>query len=280
MQDVEQLYLEEVSALKARIKFSKTGSMKFIGHLDVMRYFQKAIRRSGIDVAYSQGFNPHQLISFAAPLGVGLTSDGEYMDMQLVSTFSSKETVERLNAAMNDEIRVKSFVELEEGSKNAMSIVAAADYCISVKDGYEFPDNYQQLFETFLAQNEIIMKKKTKKSEKEMDIRPYIYEYAFSAQEFSEKIGGTADDSAAQKYENGKKIYFQITTGSVVNIKPELILEAFCLYADIPFEKFAYQIHRMEVYADLNADTKVSEEHYGKNRNLVTLESFGHEIEG
>ena len=69
--------------MKVRIEFSKTGSMKFIGHLDVMRYFQKAIRRSGIDVSYSQGFNPHQLISFAAPLGVGLTSDGEYMDMQV-----------------------------------------------------------------------------------------------------------------------------------------------------------------------------------------------------
>ena len=62
--------------------------MKFIGHLDVMRYFQKAIRSSGFDVSYSQGFNPHQLISFAAPLGVGLTSDGEYMDMQVESSFS------------------------------------------------------------------------------------------------------------------------------------------------------------------------------------------------
>ena len=77
--------------MKVRIKFSKTGCMKFIGHLDVMRYFQKAIRRCGLDVSYSQGYNPHQLISFAAPLGVGLTSDGEYMDMQLESSLSSAE---------------------------------------------------------------------------------------------------------------------------------------------------------------------------------------------
>ena len=63
--------------MKARIKFAKWGAMRFIGHLDVMRYFQKALRRADIDVAYSEGFSPHQIMSFAAPLGVGLTSNGE-----------------------------------------------------------------------------------------------------------------------------------------------------------------------------------------------------------
>ena len=81
--------------------------MKFIGHLDVMRYFQKAIRRSGIDVSYSQGFNPHQLISFAAPLGVGLTSAGEYMDMQVETSFSSAEAMKRLNDNIIDAICIK-----------------------------------------------------------------------------------------------------------------------------------------------------------------------------
>ena len=50
--------MKEVSVLKVRVKFSKEGAVKFIGHLDVMRYFQKAIRRAGIDVAYSEGFSP------------------------------------------------------------------------------------------------------------------------------------------------------------------------------------------------------------------------------
>ena len=56
--------------MKVRVKFSKYGPVKFIGHLDVMRYFQKAIRRAEIDVAYSEGFSPHQKLSFAAPLSV------------------------------------------------------------------------------------------------------------------------------------------------------------------------------------------------------------------
>ena len=68
---------KEESALKVRIKFAKQGAMKFIGHLDIMRYFQKAIKRANIDVAYSEGFSPHMIMSFAAPLGVGVTSTGE-----------------------------------------------------------------------------------------------------------------------------------------------------------------------------------------------------------
>ena len=68
--------------MKLRIKFIKKGQIKFIGHLDVMRYFQKALRRAEVDVAYSSGFSPHQIMSFASPLGVGLESNGEYFDVE------------------------------------------------------------------------------------------------------------------------------------------------------------------------------------------------------
>ena len=78
-----------------RVKFRKYGCLKFIGHLDVMRYFQKAIRRADIAVCYSEGFSPHMIMSFAAPLGVGLTSDGEYMDISVKSAPSSAEAVKR-----------------------------------------------------------------------------------------------------------------------------------------------------------------------------------------
>ena len=72
--------------MKIRIKFRKWGVMKFIGHLDMMRYFQKAVRRAKIDIRYSEGYSPHQIMSFAAPLGVGITSDGEYFDICLLYT--------------------------------------------------------------------------------------------------------------------------------------------------------------------------------------------------
>ena len=67
--------------MKIRIKFTKTGNMRFIGHLDILRYFQKLLRRAEVDVKYSEGFSPHPVMSFAQPLGLGDTSEGEYLDL-------------------------------------------------------------------------------------------------------------------------------------------------------------------------------------------------------
>lgn len=95
--------------MKARIKFSKTGSMRFIGHLDVMRYFQKAMRRAGIKVSYSQGFSPHQLMSFTSPLGIGLSSDAEYLDIVLEEADTPQVMADRINAVMNNEIKARAL---------------------------------------------------------------------------------------------------------------------------------------------------------------------------
>ena len=103
--------------MKVRIKFSKSGSMVYIGHLDIMRYFQKAIRRSGLPIKYSEGFNPHQIMSFAAPLGVGLSSSGEYMDIELKEFVPSQEALQRLQATMVDGMEVTSFRYLPDNAK-------------------------------------------------------------------------------------------------------------------------------------------------------------------
>ena len=79
--------------MKIRIKFRKQGAVKFVGHLDIMRYFQKVMRRADVDIRYSEGFSPHQIMSFAAPLGVGLTSNGEYVDIEVNSTNPPQEMV-------------------------------------------------------------------------------------------------------------------------------------------------------------------------------------------
>lgn len=91
--------------------------MKFIGHLDIMRYFQKAVKRAGLDAAYSEGFSPHMIMSFAAPLGVGITSEGEYFDLELKTPVSSKKAVERLNQVMVEGMEVLSVREVPEGKK-------------------------------------------------------------------------------------------------------------------------------------------------------------------
>ncbi len=236
-----------VKALKARLKFSKKGAMKFIGHLDTMRYFQKAFRRANIDVEYSKGFSPHQILSFAAPLGVGITSDGEYLDMQLNSCDSSDEMLKRINEVMAEGFMVTSFKLLSEDSKNSMSIVYAADYIVSLKDDFEKID-LSKIIPEFMNQDNILVLKKSKKSEKEIDILPFIFE---------------------MKYLNEREIFLQLKTGSNDNLKPELVMEALSEYINVPFNKFLIQVHRIEVYTNIGSEEK---------RELVTMESLGENI--
>lgn len=264
--------------MKARIKFQKYGAMKFVGHLDVMRYFQKMFRRAEIDNEYTKGFSPHQIMSFAAPLGVGLTSDAEYVDIQLLSSESPQVMMERMNAAMTEGFRVIGFhplMEREENKKNvtAMSLVCSADYLVSLKDGYRIGDNitgqedFKQAFLSFMNQKEIITDKKTKTSEKAVDIRPMITLTAFSGQEYEEKRTtlmvpqlpeSRKADSVADCYDNGITVYLQLDTGSAVNLKPETVMEAFSDYIGIPYEKFAWQVHRLEVYTRIAEDGRLA----------------------
>lgn len=214
--------------MKARIKFRKNGFMKFIGHLDVMRYFQKAIRRAEIPIKFTEGYSPHMIMSFANPLGVGLTSDGEYFDIELTEPIASCEAVRRLNEQMVEGMEVVSFVEIPDDKKSkGMSIVAGADYLSSVRCG-ELPENWEEKLDGFYAQSEIRIVKATKKSEKEVDIRPMIYDLKVQDQ----------------------KIYMLVAAGSVQNLKPELVTEAFVRYLGLDAEAVTFTHHRLETYAN------------------------------
>lgn len=212
--------------MKIRIKYAKTGVLRYIGHLDVMRYFQKALRRAGLDVAYSQGYSPHQLITFAAPLGLGVTSEGEYFDAEMNSVTTSADMVERLNATMADGMEIKDIVALKEGAKTAMAVVAGSDYLVDFREGYVEPECFLQAVDAFYAQEHIEIIKVSKTKEALMDIKPFIY----------------------QMEVRDNRIYMLLSTGSVDNIKPELVMEAMCKYLQVEYQKMAFQVHRLETY--------------------------------
>ncbi len=237
------MYLKEVSALKVRIKFKKYGVMKYIGHLDMMRYFQKSMRRAEIPIAFSAGFSPHMIMSFANPLGVGLTSEGEYFDIEITESISSKRAVDQLNAVMVEGVEVTSFVELPEGQKTGMAIVAAADYRAIFQEDTTFIT--EEELQEFLACDEIMITKKSKKSVREVNIRPLIYQMNLC--------------------EDG--IFMQLASGSVENLKPELVIDALVEYFNMDKRNTNVHYLRMEVYA-------WNEEH----DQLVTLESLGNPI--
>ena len=137
--------------MKLRIKFKKYGPVRFIGHLDVMRFFQKANRRAELDVAYTGGFSPHQIMSFAAPLGVGLTSNGEYMDLEVHSLTSCEDVKTRLNAASVPGIEITSVKILPDKAGNAMASVAAAGYTVTLQGGSGFTPFTTTTNSTFLC---------------------------------------------------------------------------------------------------------------------------------
>lgn len=221
--------------MKIRIKFRKYGVMKFVGHLDIMRYFQKAVRRANIDICYSEGFSPHQIMSFAAPLGVGITSDGEYLDIEVHSTKSTKEMLETLNATMVEGVEITGYVKLPDDAKTAMSIVAAADYELIFKKDYAVPFTKSAAAEAvknyFETPSEVLVTKQTKKSERVVDIKPLVYAF---------EVAGT---------EEAPRFEINLSTGSTDNLKPELVLEWLFDRMGIPYNANAIQIHRRDVYA-------------------------------
>ena len=111
--------------MDVRVRFTKYGPIKYVGHLDLMRYFQKALRRSGLPLSFTKGFSPHPILSFASPLGVGITSEGEYMDFSLDQDVPLCEISEKLNAEQAYGIEILSVTE-RKSTKKAMSELAAA----------------------------------------------------------------------------------------------------------------------------------------------------------
>ena len=244
--------------MRIRIRFTKKGAVKFVGHLDMMRYFQKAIRRAGLDIRYSEGFSPHQIMSFASPLGVGMESEAEYFDIEVNSTLSSEESVRLLNAQMAEGIEVRSYIRLPDEAKNCMSAAAATDYRILFRPGHgEFPagDELSSKISSFLSREEIIAEKEVKPKNKQkkkrstapavkqINIRPLIYDFT----------------------NEGDEMYVKLSSASGRSLNTRVFLEAFCRYLGYGYGQDDFMITRLEVYF-LSGDA------------LVPLDQAGEEI--
>ncbi len=235
--------------MKVRVKFKKFGPVRFIGHLDVMRFFQKAIRRAELDIAYTSGYSPHQIMSFAAPLGVGLESNGEYMDIELHSVTTSKDMVERLNTASVPGIEIISMKELPEGAGNAMASVAAASYTIRFRNGREPHFDYCGHIKDYLAQEQILITKETKKSTLEVDLKPGIYEFRAN--------------------EDGS-LYLFVDASSAGNIKPSMVIETYVSMFGETLPENALMITREDTYTNLAKP--------GMKPRFVPLDHIGNDI--
>ena len=224
--------------MKVRFKYSRQGELRFIGHLDIMRYFQKAMRRAGIDIRYSEGMSPHMIMSFALPLSVGQTSDCEYMDVELNTPISREEALSRLNSVMAEGIRVTDMIQVAEGKAGkAMSLVSAADYRVKIRDAEkkteEYRHSWQQMLDhlgLFLAQSDIEVTREGKDGLKNVNIRPLILDM----------------------HQEEDSLFLRVRAGSQANLKPGAAIRSCLDFLDLSMPEYILSVNREEVYADVS----------------------------
>jgi len=205
-----------------RLKFRRGKEVMFLSHLDLMRTFSRAFRRTDIPIGYSKGFNPHMEMIFGLPLQVGVTSDSEYLDITLLQKMEPLTIQEKLNKQLPAGIEIIS-ARLKETKSNIMSAVSHASYKMVVcynnnssvidrdidpdshlVDSAVLIDNLKIAVQEFLALSEVIVTKETKHAKKDVNIRPLIVSLTV----------------------NEDTLLMTVCAGSAENLKPDLLLEA------------------------------------------------------
>lgn len=201
------------------LKYSRDNRVKYISHLDFMRLFHRTVRRSGLPFMFSQGFNPHPIMTVAQPLSVGVTSDCEFMKVGFDGEFDEATLLERLNGALPPGYKILAARRVE-GKEIDITKLDQAVYTVEVEcEGSVDIDK-------FLANPELKVMKKSKSGVKESDIRPYIYDL---------KLLKT--DGNVQIYE------MCLSVGSAYNLKPQSVIDAMEKYCD-GFRAEFFTVHR------------------------------------
>ena len=206
----------------------KGDEVKYISHLDTLRTFERAVRRAGIPIAYSQGFNPRSQMSFGLPLSVGVTSNAEYVDLEMEIEISSEEFMQMLNNNLPKGFRVLD-AEYVNATESLMASVRVASYELTVDaDNKMTVEQIDQCISSLMQEESIFVEKEAKGKLKKIDIRPYIYK--FDIIELNKEI---------------LKIKLTLSAGSIFNLKPELVIKAFNeVYKS---ELRIIKIHRIEL---------------------------------
>ncbi|MEW5899766.1 MAG: TIGR03936 family radical SAM-associated protein, partial [Bacillota bacterium] len=135
-----------------RVQFSKEGPARFWSHLDLVRNFERALRRAGLPMLYSQGFNPRPRFSFAAPLPVGMAGEKEYLDLELEQNISPREIFFRLSRVFPPGVRIKEVQPVRDDAPSLMAALEKAGYTVEAELSGEISDaGLQECLRSFLA---------------------------------------------------------------------------------------------------------------------------------
>lgn len=181
--------------IKVRAIFEKRGRAKYISHLDLNRCMQRIFKRSGLPIWYTEGFNPHIYINFALPLSLGYESSVEIMDFNLTDERNFEEITQKLNRVMPEGLRIiRSY-----SPETKHTAIRFADFKIA------FSGDISEDFKCFMKQDRIDTVKKTKRGEKEIDLKPDINVISV----------------------DGAELILRLPAGNEKNINPSLITDLF-----------------------------------------------------
>jgi len=206
------------------LKYSRGEEVKYISHLDFVRFIHRVIRRADLPMEFSQGFNPHPIMTVAMPLSVGVTSDSEYMKIGFSKDFPEEYIKDTLNNNMPNGFKILA-VRKDEGKKYDFSKLNMAEYVVKIETESSF-----DIIE-FLKNTELKVMKKSKSGIKEADIRPYVY-----------------DISEISKEDNALTLKMCLAAGNIYNLKPETVIDAMEKYSN-DFKAEFFVVHRAKILA-------------------------------
>ena len=215
--------------INVRVFYTKTGRAKYISHLDIMRFMARALKRSGLPVWYTEGFNRHIYTTFALPLSLGFESLCEFMDFRLVcDEYDMEQVVSSLNGCLTSDIRALRAAE----PVYKPDAIAWADFTVLLRYKEEDPAAAAGAFTRFCEADAILVEKKTKRGVGTVDIKPL-----FAPQDIL-----VCDDAL--------QLDLRLVAGGKMNVNPNLLLEEFARQSSLEPES-ASVLRRRVLMEDL-----------------------------
>ena len=195
------------------MQFMKGDIVRHLGLLDLQRTMQRALRRSGLPVAYSKGFNPHIVMSFASALSSGIPGNAELLDVSLSGEATEEECVAAMNRVLPPSLQVSRVRLVDDRFPKPSASLRHAEYRITLFGGDAL--KIAADIPAFLNQEEIMALRKTKKSETMVNIRPMIHEL-----------------SADMDVDSNRAVMIaRVSFVETATLKPDLLLESLCVHA-------------------------------------------------
>jgi radical SAM-linked protein len=232
--------------MRLRIAYTKVEDARYIAHLDLTRVFERAIRRAGINMSYTEGFNPRPKISFGFALAVGTEGEREYVDIDIQYDLDLGEVLARIQEQLPPGIRLLQGRVLTQGAKPLMAVLNAASYRMRVLMALPIlPERLQEGVEAWLARDHVTLSRFTKKGPTEKDIRPWV-----------KRLEGEI---------HGDEIVFklEVEMGNAGSVRPEEVLASLRELENLPLDLDALHIKRTGVHVSYQGENSSPLEHDG-----------------